>query len=81
VIPGFNAQASLYRTSKTYRATHGIAEDGASAAVIPQSSWRCYCIRWSCQEWEWGADGGEVCLRWECAQSKCYLTDVSPRMP
>jgi hypothetical protein len=77
-LPGFNAQASLYRTSKTYRATHGIAEDGASAAVIPQ--WiRCECMKYVCEEWE-ESDGGFVCLRQSCAQYWCY-DDTPPERP
>jgi hypothetical protein len=49
-----------------------IAEDGASATVIPQGV-RCYCIKWICDDWEIEADGGFKCWRWDCAQWDCIF--------
>jgi hypothetical protein len=76
-LPGFSAQGSLYRTNKTYRATYGIAEDSASATVIPQML-QCKCIRWQCLEWEEDADAGFTCLRQDCIQYYCYNDEPRP---
>jgi hypothetical protein len=35
-MPGFNAEASMYMASNTYRAAHAAFADVASARVIPQ---------------------------------------------
>lgn len=35
-MPGFNAEASMYMASNTYRAAHAVFADVASARIIPQ---------------------------------------------
>ncbi len=50
-MPGFDAEASLYRTSKTYRGAYGIRLGNASTLIMPQQSTRELCeglaLRWS----------------------------------
>ncbi|HLB71767.1 MAG: hypothetical protein OIN88_08985 [Candidatus Methanoperedens sp.] len=44
-IPGFTAEASVYRTGNTYEAAYETLAGNASAVVIPQ---QCRCVRWVC---------------------------------
>ncbi len=45
MMPGFNAEASLYRAGESYRSTAGWAGvTGAEAVVAQQFLCRCFCL-------------------------------------
>jgi hypothetical protein len=46
-LPGYAAEASLYRTSRSYRGASGLADDSSLAVVAQQISCEASCaIRW-----------------------------------
>ena len=64
-IPGFTAEASLYRARRQYRAAPGRP---AGVGVLPAQldGWaqreECACVRWICNVNPMGC----VCVRWIC---------------
>jgi len=58
-MPGFNAEASMYRTNKTYQSEYGSLVAGTLGTVIPQG-WE-----WKCQ-WVWVPDEPRDCSTMRC---------------
>jgi hypothetical protein len=71
-IPGFSAQASLYKTSGHYHSTHAFTESGGNALRPAQGPWGCNtrCL-WDCRRWctrQCGSD--RLCLL--VCREDCY---------
>src|SRR5262249_41910762 len=74
-MPRFTAEASVYRTSKTYQAANGTLAGNASAMVIPQQC-RLIC-RLVCPPPPSCCPPGQMCCG-SCASGRCDDVCISP---
>ncbi len=74
-MPGFNAEASMYRTSNVYHAAHATLTATASAMVIPQQC-RLVC-RVVCPPAPECCPSGRRCCG-SCASGRCDDVCVGP---
>jgi hypothetical protein len=73
-MPGFSAEASLYKTSGRYHSAHAFTESGGNALLPAQwdgdCDWRCF---WDCQRRCPSVCGSDHECLVTCREFWCYL--------